>query len=663
MKEETLSLAQAMNDTCPVLRPPSSVFLWSVRGVVIVAFLLWSATQLDGFSWDYDEGTHTYEAWHVQLGHPLYTQTFSAYTPGFIMSLVAAYQLGGATMFTARLVAVGFASLGVLGVMLIAGELSAAALTSSAALPYRGVYRRSVVEVGAMLLLTLTPSFYQWSRAAMSDVPAMAVMTLAVGLTLRYAHTQRLRWLWGAEVVAAFALWIKAIAIGGALACLLITLWAWRARRLPLRRALGGSLLIGCLALLPLVFFDLNGLYAQAIYFHTQKRAVYDDTWMDNVQVLWEFLVSNWTLTTLATLGVIASLLHSLAVVRQQGWLMLSWFALTFVSLLAQVPLFANHHPVVLVFPLAALAGATVAHLLAVWRHPISQPKLFLQRILLIGGYGLATLGLPDYPERLSAVARPPLQPLAVEAMNLLRAVTAPEDLLVSDAQVIAFRAQRQSPPSLADTAEARLRSGNLTAEQLIVITQQSQANGVLFWSGRLASAPAFVKWTEQNYYPVRAAFQQPNSPYRLLLREPHPQYPLDVRIGEGIRLWGYDLQRRESAPIVAGQTLSLTLYFQRIGAVERAYTVFAHLLNADGQIAAQADRPPFAGRYPTDQWRMNEWLVDEFVFTLQPTLLAGAYTIALGMYQGDTRAPLTQASVRLAADRLVLPAVSVRAK
>ena len=42
---------------------------------------------LDGFSWDYDEGTHVYMAWLVQQGHPLYGQTFSAQAPGFILAV------------------------------------------------------------------------------------------------------------------------------------------------------------------------------------------------------------------------------------------------------------------------------------------------------------------------------------------------------------------------------------------------------------------------------------------------------------------------------------------------------------------------------------------------------------------------------------------------
>jgi 4-amino-4-deoxy-L-arabinose transferase-like glycosyltransferase len=644
-----------------------------MRGVVIVAFILWSATQLDGFSWDYDEGVHVYIAWLVQQGHTLYTQTFSPYTPGYILPLVAAFRLFGATVFVARLVTVLCATLGLLGVMLSAGELARAENRSSL-----------FAELAAAALLIAAPSFYQWSRAAMSDLPAAAVATFAVALALRYARASRWRYLWAAQMVLALALWMKLIAIGSAAPMALIMLQVGWSRRAAWRQLIVVTVSVIGLALLPLLAFDLRGLYEQAIYFHVQKRAAYEFSLAENWQILFDFLGSQLSLLSLvigywlltisyrqARLYPISNTkapFHHLHLPITNDPLLITsfWFVATFITLLFQTPLFANHHPVVLVFPLAALAGASLVKVMSNWRlvitfRPFTVSPLHLITLSLI--VGAVCVDAQTFGERWQSAARPAFQPVAAEALTLTQAVTPPHDLLVSDGIMLAFRAQRSTPPALSDVSNARLRSGNLTAEQLIAITQQSQANGVLFWSGRLESAPAFVKWTEQNYYPVRSSFQKPNSPYRLLLREPHPQYPLDVRIGEGMRLWGYDLQRRESAPIVAGQTLSLTLYFQRIGAVERAYTVFAHLVNTDGQIIAQADRPPFAGRYPTDQWRMNEWLVDEFVFTLQPALLAGAYTIALGMYQGDTRAPLTRAGVRLADDRLVLPAVSVRAK
>src|ERR1700694_2655192 len=146
---------------------------------IVPLFVLWSAAHLDGYSWDYDEGIHVYIAWLVQQGHPLYAQTFSPYTPGFIVPLVAAFSLFGATMFVARMLAVLCAALGVVGVVWAAGELAGGAKASPPP------------EYAAPLLLFVTPACLQWSRAAMSDLPAAALAALAVGLALVYLRVRR----------------------------------------------------------------------------------------------------------------------------------------------------------------------------------------------------------------------------------------------------------------------------------------------------------------------------------------------------------------------------------------------------------------------------------------------------------------------------------------
>ncbi len=654
---------------------PSSFIL---RLTVLLLFVLWSATHLDGFSWDYDEGIHVYTAWLVQQGHPLYAQTFSAYTPGFIAALVAAFNLSGATVFVARLVTVVFAALGMLGVMLIAGELVASPSPVQRGRGWGGGH--ILAELAAAALLALAPSFFQWSRAAMSDLPSASLTALAVALALIYARDQRLRWLFAAEGVLAAALWVKLIAIGGAVAIVFAVILTLRVRRTDVRRAVLGSLLIGLLALWPLLFVDVRAMYEQAIYFHVQKRTAFAQTPIENFQTLLEFLGSNLTLVSLATLGAIRATRHVRSTSRAQHVTSL-WFAATFISLTFQVPLFANHHPVILAFSLAALAGASVSFIISDLYalkknftlspcHPVilrrAQDRLLSPRHLVtLSALLVSFSGLAQYPDQLRAAAAPPFQPVAEEATTLLRALTSADELVVSDAQMIAFRAKRQSPPPLSDTSQARLVSSNLTAEQLIAIAQQSNANGILFWSGRLASLPTFVDWAERNYHPVKSSFQKPNSPYRLLVREPHPQYPLEAQIGDGIRLWGYDLNRRENFPVELGRAISLTLYFQRTGLVEKSYTVFTHLLGPDGRLVSQEDRPPLAGRYSTDQWKADELIADEFVMPLP----AGAascectYHIEVGMYLRETlqRLPVRVQGVPQPDDRLLLRTIGVR--
>jgi 4-amino-4-deoxy-L-arabinose transferase-like glycosyltransferase len=629
---------------------------------ILPLFVLWSAAHLDGYSWDYDEGIHVYIAWLVQQGHPLYTQTFSPYTPGFIVALVAAFSLFGATMFVARMLAVLCAALGVLGVMWAAGELAGGEKASAPA------------EYAAALLLFVTPAFLQWSRAAMSDLPAAALAALAVGLALVYLRVRRLRWLVAAEFMLACALWIKLISIGAVAAVGVVVLLRLREQPGEVRRVLAASAIVGVLALLPLMFFDVRGLYEQALYFHVQKRAAYDQTLLDRIQILADFVATNGILSALALLGALSPLgPFSWTVAARKTWsVIMIWLGATAASLLAQSPLFANHHPVVLALPLAALGGAGIAFglrsLWAAWGMVRGVQRASGGRIWISAGatlvcVGLAIAGSSQYDAQLRAAISPPFQPVAEEAEIALAALTAPDELVVSDAQMIAFRARRQSPPSLADTSSARLVSGNLTDEQLIAQTQSSGANTILFWSGRLESAGAFVQWVGQNYRVLRSVFQKPNAPYQFWMRRPQPEHPLEAQFGEGITLLGYDLNRRSEVAPTTAHPLALTLYFQRSAVIGRSYTIFMHLLAPDGRVAAQSDRPALDGRYPTDQWQSNEWIVDELTLAPESELAGGNYSVELGFYAPDTlqRLPVRVAGVLQPDDRLLLGPFTLR--
>jgi len=102
------------------------------------------------------------------------------------------------------------------------------------------------------------------------------------------------------------------------------------------------------------------------------------------------------------------------------------------------------------------------------------------------------------------------------------------------------------------------------------------------------------------------------------------PATPLNVPFGQEITLLGVD-----AAPG------ALTFYWQAAAIPQADYTVFVHLLNAGGQLAAQADAPPAGGAYPTSLWDAGEVIVD--VHSLPANLPPGQYTAQVGLYRPDT--------------------------
>ena len=113
----------------------------------------------------------------------------------------------------------------------------------------------------------------------------------------------------------------------------------------------------------------------------------------------------------------------------------------------------------------------------------------------------------------------------------------------------------------------------------------------------------------------------------------------------------GYDL---EADP----ETLRLVLYWQAVGEMETDYTVFVHLVGAEG-LVAQGDAPPFSRACLTSLWQAGDVWRDEHLIHVTDLSAANApYTLSVGWYEPATGARLPASSaqgIRLTEDRLSL--------
>ncbi len=108
----------------------------------------------------------------------------------------------------------------------------------------------------------------------------------------------------------------------------------------------------------------------------------------------------------------------------------------------------------------------------------------------------------------------------------------------------------------------------------------------------------------------------------------PVAQHPLAALFGNEIALLGYNLEQTE-----LGQ-FGLTLVWQA-GTIPTAdYTVFVHLLDADGVCCLwQADRMPQQNQYPTRRWLPEEVVVDSYQIMLPEGTPPGEYMLEVGLY------------------------------
>ncbi len=138
--------------------------------------------------------------------------------------------------------------------------------------------------------------------------------------------------------------------------------------------------------------------------------------------------------------------------------------------------------------------------------------------------------------------------------------------------------------------------------------------------------------------------------------------HPLEIRLGETVRLLGYDLGPTEARP---GGSLHLTLCWQGLGLMDNSYTIFLHLLDEEGNIRGQRDSEPSQGTLPTSGWVKGEVIIDGYEIPIAPDAAPGQYTIALGMYDADTgeRLPVFDAGGNLLGDHISLRGIGLWAE
>jgi hypothetical protein len=96
------------------------------------------------------------------------------------------------------------------------------------------------------------------------------------------------------------------------------------------------------------------------------------------------------------------------------------------------------------------------------------------------------------------------------------------------------------------------------------------------------------------------------------------------------ISLLAYDVLERGDG------SLSLVLYWRCLERMESDYTVFVHLLDAEGNIVAQGDSPPVQGHYPTTLWAVGEMVRDEHLLVGPPEAVARGVRFAVGWYSAQ---------------------------
>jgi hypothetical protein len=108
------------------------------------------------------------------------------------------------------------------------------------------------------------------------------------------------------------------------------------------------------------------------------------------------------------------------------------------------------------------------------------------------------------------------------------------------------------------------------------------------------------------------------------------------------------------------GADITLSLYWLADGPTDQPYTVFTHLVAADGFNRTNRDNQPVWGTYPTTAWLPDEKVTDKYTLTIPPGTPTGAHQLLVGWYHSDTleRVPVLDETGQPVADHVLLDAI-----
>jgi hypothetical protein len=154
-------------------------------------------------------------------------------------------------------------------------------------------------------------------------------------------------------------------------------------------------------------------------------------------------------------------------------------------------------------------------------------------------------------------------------------------------------------------------------------------------------------------------ASQQWHGETRLLAFAPASDTPTETRDGAafegGIALESIALHDPE---LPRGRDLRVETTWRADEPVPTDYTIFVHLLTADGRAVSGLDGPPVNGYRPFASWQPGETITDRKGVPVPVDLPPGEYALEIGLYD-----PATGQRVRLAngEDRVVVTGLTAR--
>jgi hypothetical protein len=602
----------------------------------------------------FDEGIRVEQLFLMSAGYRPFRDIFAAQGPLLLDLLHPWFVLFGQDLVAARW------SVGVYSLLGLAGSYWLARLVGG-----------PLAAIAATSLLVLSPLYLEGSRIALAEVPALAPATFAVGAAVVYTRTGSRRWLIASGVLLATSLLVKPITLAAGLPVGLAILSRWRAgvRTMVLDGLLLGAL-VAAIGILVVVGVGLAGVFDQIVAYRLESRGSEGWSLWKNRAALARAL--SFEPAALPWLGAGAGLLL-LARRRVDAALIAAWGVASVALLLAYSPLHGKH-AVVMIPPLAVLAGVGVGYAVRQLRASSSLPvrvAVAAGLTLLVGWYATGVPALAAQSSQLLKVTADTDVDPAVEqyadAAAVIRTLTAPSDFVVTDHPYLAFLADRLVPPLLVDTSRSRIRSRSLRGAEAISQATPYDPKLVVLWADRLRGLSEFKRWVEENYRLVKVYNRRNDLDRGIYV--PESRDPAEVRallahpaaaalgadFANGPLLVSALVDRAEIRP---GEGASVTLEWEARRPLNADFHALTVLRAKDGQAWDQQQESLAGGSDATTDWEVGRWLFQSTFVRTDATVPAGEYEVVVSVYDSRAR---QKARLPDGSDEIVVGRITVR--
>ncbi len=496
----------------PSLR--SSYYFLAILVLIVASYFVWQVNNLGGQTWNYDEGVWAMEARLLNQGYKLYQEIFLPAPPLFVVAIAIGFKLFGESMETARLISLILASTGLLAVGLIG----------------RHIYGWGAGIV-AVILLAIAPDFYLYSRVHNGTLASLSIFMWSILFGLYYYSSGKARWLYLAGLLAAVSLLLKFVpffllpVLGFTIVLRHFTSGQNRAQQLKSLALDFARVAAPFLAavLVCLILFDARALVSQVflhylsgyqgmetadlvlpidllppLFLSIVKMLISQGAlhWPPAIRGNVSYILVNCPGLTLLGLFGIYQLRHKASYMIFACFWLLSTVLMAFIY----KPMFSHLYAIYL-YPLSLLAGISVARFVRLIADLArSKPSwAILETAVLTLLIAVYLYGLVYVFNYIRLNVRAPENPHVTEAIDIVRQSTSKSDWVISDLQSIAFSADRNVPPPLAETSSMRFKNQGLTLKQMKQWTTEYSPKIIVI--GRvLRDVSKYDDWLEKSY-------------------------------------------------------------------------------------------------------------------------------------------------------------------